>query len=218
METSVKPTENTQLNKQDSMNNRLARYIDRVRNLEVESRERLLKQADDRLAEQRETHTNSIQELREKYESQMKSNREEIEAVFEAKIKNVQNGSQRDKEALTDAVKELKSAQNRIDDTNAKVVILEQINSSLHNRISDLQSALENERSRSAKSQMEINRLSEEIADHWTKHQELMEAKQSLAIEISLYSKLLSDAEKPIERTSSNLSAASRKRKNADTN
>lgn len=222
MERSVKSTEvtseNDQLNAQESMNNRLARYIDRVRKLEVENRERFLKEADNRLAEQHETHANAIQELREKYENQMKTNREEIEALFGAKIKVVQNGSQRDKEALTAALNELKTAQNRIDDSNAKVVILEQINSSLHDRIDDLQTALESERSRSAKSLIEIDRLREEMAMHMEKHQEVMDAKHSMALEISLYDKLLSDAEKPFQRTASNLVAGTRKRKNGNSN
>lgn len=220
MEQSVKSTEVTnekpQLNKPGSMNNRLARYIDRVRNLEVENSERFAKEAADRLAAQHEAHANAIQELREQYENQMKLNREEIEGVFNAKISAVQNGAQQNKVSLTDALEELKNAQNRIDDTNAKVVILEQINSSLHDRISGLQLALENERARSAKSQIEINRLREEMALHLEEHQELLDTKHSLALEISLYDKLLSNAEKPFKQSSFSLNAATRKRKIGD--
>lgn len=217
MEKTVKSSsENNQLNKEESVNNRLARYIGRVRNLEVENRERFLKEADNRLTEQHETHANAIQELREKYENQMKSNRDEIEAAFGAKIKTVQNGSQRDKDALTDKLKELKTAQNRIDDSNAKVVILEQINLSLHDRISGLQSSLESERLQTAKSLTEIDRLREEMAMHMEEQQELMDAKHSLALEISLYDKLLTVAEKPFQRSSSNLATSTRKRKNTN--
>lgn len=220
MEQSVKSTEITaeksQLNKPASMNNRLAKYIDRVRNLEVENRERFAKEAADRLAAQHEAHSNAIQELRDQYEKQMKLNREEIEGVYNAKINAVKNGAQQNKASLNDALEELKNAQNRIDDSNAKVVILEQINSSLHDRISGLQSALESERSRSAKSQTEINRLREELALHLEEHQELLKTKHSLALEISLYDKLLSNAEKPYEKSSFCLNAATRKRKFGD--
>lgn len=221
MEKSVKLSETKSENKlvkQDSMNNRLARYIDHIRSREVEDRERVLKEADDRLAEQHEAHANAIQELREKYENLMKSNREEIETVFATKIATLQNASRRDKEALTDALEELKSAQDRVDASNAKIVILEQINSSLHDRIGDLQSTIEKERSRSSKSQNEINHLREEMALLLEQHKELMDAKQSLALEVSLYDKLLSDAEKPFKSSSQKLVAESRKRKNVDMN
>lgn len=221
MEKSVTPKEITngvsQLKRQNSMNNRLARYIDRVRNVEVENRERFLKEAEEQLAKQRETHANAIQELHENFESQMKANREEIEALFDTKIKTIQNGAQRDKDALNDALEELKTAQNRIDDSNSKIVILEQIISSLHDRISDLHSALESERARSAKGQTEINRLREEMALHLEEHQELIAAKQSLALEISLYDKLLSNAEKPSESFKPfALVTETRKRKHGD--
>ncbi len=204
------------LSKQESMNNRLARYIDRVRHLEVENRTRCLKEAEDRLNEQHETHTNRIQELREKYENQMKLNREEIKAVYDTKIKAVRDGAQRDKNLLADALKELKSAQDRIDDSNAKIVILEQINLSLHDRFGGLQSALESERSRSAKCHTEINRLREEIALQLEEHQDLLVAKHSLAMEITLYDKLLSDAEKPSKGSTIDLMSSSRKRKSSD--
>lgn len=215
---SDKTTEDSPLTKEKIIQNRLAQYIDRVKNLEVENRQRFLKEADDRLAAQQEAHANDIQELREKYEIQMKTNREELEAVFDTKIQTLQNGSQRDQNALSDALKELNTTQNRVDDSNGKVVILEQINSSLHGRISDLQSALDNERSRSAKSQSEITRLRDEMDLQLREYQELMNAKNSLAVEIAAYNKLLSGAEQRLKLSSSNLIAGGKKRRSVDYN
>lgn len=215
MNSSVELT-NTSLSRQEAIKERLARYIDCVKNLEVENKDRFVKEADDRLAVQQETHANDIQELREKYELQMKSNREEIEALFETKMKTLQNASKRDKEALTDALKEMNIAHNRIDDSSARILILEQINSSLHGRVNDLQSVLESERTRSAKSQTEINRLREEMALQLEEYQELMDKKNSLAVEIAAYDKLLSGAEQRL-KLSSNLVAGSKKRKSDNT-
>lgn len=208
--------EDSPLTKEKIIQHRLAQYIDRVKKLEVENRQRFLQEADDRLAEQQKAHANDIQELREKYEIQMKTNREEIEAVFDTKIQALENGSQRDKDALSDALKELNIAQDRVDDSNAKVVMLEQINSSLHARISDLQLALDNERSRSEKSQTEINRLREDMTLQLEEYQELLDAKNSLAVEIAAYNKLLSGAEKRLKLSSSSLMAGSRKRISVD--
>lgn len=219
MET-VKSSQNeeTKLNRQESMNNRFARYIDRVRNLEVENKQRLLRETEDRLAEQHDQHSIRIQELREKYEAQLKSNREEIEAVYATKIKVVQSGAEQYKKSLNEALTELKTAQDRIDDSNGKIVILEQINLSLHNRITDLQSALEGERARSTNCLEEIHRLRKEIELRLDEHKETMNAKNALALEISLYDKLLSDAEKPIEHTSPHALALGRKRKHLNRN
>lgn len=217
MEQSSKSVPNgvNKLEKQDSINNRFARYVDRVRNLEAENRERCLKEAEDQLAEQHEVHANAIQELREKYENQMKSNREEIEAVYSIKIKAAQDEAQRNKVALSDMLKELKIAQDRIDDNNGKTVILEQINLSLHNRIRELQLQLDNERSRSTRYHAEIDRVREEMTMHLDEHRELMNTKQSLSREILLYEQLLSDAEKAFRSpTTSDSMSDNRKRKN----
>lgn len=196
----MKSSEEIGMAKQESINNRFARYIDRVRNMEVENRERLLKEAEERLAEQHEIHSNRIQELREKYERQMKINREEIEAIYEAKIQAVQNAAQKDKSTLADALAELKNTQDRNDKVNEKIAIVEQVNLSLHNRIDDLKSALENERSRVVSGVNEIDRLRGEIELRLEEHQIMLQAKQGLANEILLYDKLLTDAENPPNR------------------
>ncbi|KAG4068463.1 hypothetical protein HA402_004803 [Bradysia odoriphaga] len=171
----------SQLKQHDSINNRFPQYVDRVRNLEVEL---CLKEAEDRLTKQHEIHAAAIQELREKYEIQMKLNRDEIEAVHATKIRAVQNDAEHNKAALSATIKELKISQDQFDDNNAKTVILEQINLSLHDRIAGLQSALENECFRSTKYNIEIERLRKEIAMHLDEHRELMNAKKSLARQI----------------------------------
>lgn len=61
-----------------------------------------ISEIDGRLAEQYEAKLQqSLQELRDQYEGQMRANRDEIEMLFDAKIKNIQNASQRDKQTAS---------------------------------------------------------------------------------------------------------------------
>lgn len=128
----------------------------------------------------------SLQEIRDQYEDQMRSNRGEIESLFDARIRNGQY-VQRDPNA-SNAEKHLCS---RIDELNLKVAALEQNKLSLNNRVRDLQLLLDAERVRHAECDTEINRLRSEMTLQLGKYQDLMEIKVSLDLEIAAYDKLL---------------------------
>lgn len=213
MEQSVKSpeviNEESQLKQQDSMNNRFARYVGRVRNLEVENRERCLKEVEGRLTEQHEVHTNAIQELHQKFEDQMTANREEIEDAFAKIMLAANDRAQQNRAALSETLTKLQASKDQYENNNDKIVILEQINLSLHNRIGDLHATLEKERDRSAKSHAEIDRLHEEIRFHAKQYRRLTGTRKSLTREIAVYEKLLSDAEKPVTGSSPDTEAKS---------
>lgn len=77
----------------------------------------------------------SLQELRDQYEAQMRTNREEIELLYESKIKNLTSHAQRNSGAATLAVEELRQTRTRIDGLNQKISELETLNNALNAKI-----------------------------------------------------------------------------------
>lgn len=75
-----------------------------------------ISEIDGRLAEQYEAKLQqALQDLRDQYESQMATNRAEIELLYENKIKTLQNAANRQSGAAHAAIEELRQTRSRID-------------------------------------------------------------------------------------------------------
>lgn len=77
----------------------------------------------------------SLQELRDQYEAQMRVNREEIELLYENKIKNLTSHAQRNSGAATMAVEELRQTRSRIEGLNSRISELEATVNALNSRL-----------------------------------------------------------------------------------
>lgn len=73
----------------------------------------------------------------------MANNREEIELLYEQKIKNLQSSASRNTSAAANALEELRSVRSRIDTLNHKIGDLETQNQALLARNRDLEKLLE---------------------------------------------------------------------------
>lgn len=74
----------------------------------------------------------SLQELRDQYESQMRANREEIELLYDNEIKNLQAAANRANNASAHITEEVRIMRTKIDGLNAKIQDLENTNSGLN--------------------------------------------------------------------------------------
>ncbi|KAJ8735726.1 hypothetical protein PYW07_007346 [Mythimna separata] len=165
-----------------------------------------ISEIDGRLAQQYEAKLQqSLQELREQQEANIKANRDEIEALYENKMKNLHSAANRNSTAATVAVEELRTMRTRIDSLNATLNDLENKNAALNNRCRELERQLETERARHAEDlaslEHELARLREEMATQLREYATLMDIKISLDYEIATYRALLEGEEDRLNLT-----------------
>lgn len=161
-----------------------------------------ISEIDGRLAEQYEARLQqSLHELRDQYEHQMRTNRDEIEAMFDGKLKSLQNAAQRAQRSTASVTEELRLVRSRSDGLSRRIQELEAANGGLQARIRELEALLDGERLRRADDEAELVRLREEMEQQLQEYRDLMDIKVSLDLEIATYDKLLVGEEQRLNIT-----------------
>lgn len=159
-----------------------------------------ISEIDDRLQEQyQQKLSETLTELREQYESQMRANREEIESLYDGKMEQLKQLNEQSIRAQNSMRDDLLQTKSRCSSLQSRVGEVEAQNSSLLERVRDLEKMLEDERALYSANlkmkQEEIDLLQNEMTIRLQDYRDLMDIKVALDMEISAYRKLLEGEE-----------------------
>lgn len=130
----------------------------------------------------------SLQEIRHQFENQIRSSREEVKLLLDGTMKKERNCLQRENNSLSSA---LEYSSNRTGLNHLRIKELEKLNAASNAQIVHLESALDQEKTRSAETAHELKTLRRKMKLQLTKHQNLLNVNAALSLELATFNELL---------------------------
>ncbi|XP_073994858.1 lamin-C-like [Rhodnius prolixus] len=167
-----------------------------------------ISEIDGRLSQQYEQKLyESLQDIRDQYEADLECNKDQIKRLYDEKIITLESQLSRRNNMLTTFSKEIEQMQTKVDDLKKRLADEEGLKNMANQRVRDLEMQVERLKSQYmdelASHNSEMTRLREQMARHAQDHQELMDTKISLDLEIATYRKLLESEEARLNITPS---------------
>lgn len=140
-----------------------------------------------------------LQELREMSEQQIRQSREEIGRTYEMQLKDLQSRFNAKANTETSLKNELQSTKAKMEALNSEINKLTTLNTSLTNRVSEMEKLIEQERNWAASALIEkddeMKKLRDDLKEIHKEYQDLSDVKIALDLEINAYRKMLEGEE-----------------------
>ncbi|XP_016418517.1 lamin L3 [Sinocyclocheilus rhinocerous] len=167
----------------------------------------------------------ALKQLREEHEAQIQQYKEELQKTFAAKLENAKQAAVKNSDFASSTREELAGTKLRLESQSLQINNLQKQNAVLEARVQELEQMLERERQmnqqRLSQKEQEMADMRQQMQEQLEEHQNLLDVKLMLDMEINAYRKMLEGEEKRLNLSPSPVQQSSvsrtRKRKHEGT-